>query len=214
MNEIVPKEKSLPSITQASDPWLATATRVGNDRAFLKFKKGEFVKGTDEDEVPIGTEMVANMLETQIGWLKWADGEVVEERMFPWAKGHPYREELGDLDPDEWEVDEDGKPSDPWSETVTVPLKSPVTGEQLTFTSQSVGGRGAVSKLVQSWRYGLSRGESGLPIVRLDVGGYEHKKKSVGWVDTPILKIIRWESEADLIAGKAADDELQDKVPF
>ena len=40
--------------------------------------------GVDEDEVELGTELVPNMEEAKIVCLKWKDGEVVEEKMFPW----------------------------------------------------------------------------------------------------------------------------------
>ena len=197
--------------TLNDDPYLKTAARVATTASFLKYVKGVFVFGIDEDEVELGTELVPNMEEAKIGWLKWKDGEVVEEKMFPWATGHPYREDLGDLDSDMWEVDDNGKAIDPFAETATLPLKNPRTGEEFTFSTSSTGGRQAVAKLVYAWRHGVTQGKTGLPIITLGSDTYRHKK--YGPVHYPVFKIMRWEDEADLIAGKT-DAELEDEIPF
>jgi len=207
-------ETKLPTLTPADDPYLRTAARVASESAFLKYVKGVFVFGIDEDGLALGTELVPNLTEAKIGWLKWKDGEVVEERMFPWATGHPYREDLGDLDQDLWDVDDDDKAIDPWSETATLPFKNPRTGEEFTFSTSSGGGRQAVAKLIYAWRHGVTQGKSGLPVVSLGSDTYKHKK--FGPVHFPVFKIVRWEDEADLIAGKAeADpvDGLDDEIP-
>ncbi len=200
----------LPTLTD--DPYLKTAARVATTASFLKFVKGIFVFGINEDEAELGTELVPNMEEAKIGWLKWKDGEVVEEKMFPWATGHPYREDLGDLDSDMWEVDDNGKAIDPFAETATLPLKNPRTGEEFTFSTSSTGGRQAVAKLVYAWRHGVTQGKSGLPVITLGSDTYKHKK--FGPVHFPVFKVVRWEDEADLIAGAGkADDDLDDEIP-
>ena len=203
----------LPSLAPADDPYLRTAARVASESAFLKYVKGSFVFGIDEDEIALDTELVPNMEEIRIGWLKWQGGEVVEENMALWAAGHAYREDLGDLDRDLWETDDDGKPQDPWTETATVPFKDPSTGQEFTFSTSSAGGRRAVSKLVYAWRHGVTQGTAGLPVVAIGSDTYKHRK--YGPVFFPTFKIARWEDEADLIAGKTQDDlELNDEVPF
>jgi len=211
MNEITKKENQLPEINPESDPYLATASRALADSNFLKFVKGTFVFGPDEDELSLGMELVPNMLEARAGWLKWHDGEVVEEQMVHFSVGkYPFREDLGDLDQSEWEVDEDGRALDPWSECYTVPFKDPASGQEFTFTTSSAGGRRAVSKLIQAWRYGQSRGESGLPVVAIGADSYRHKK--YGNVDFPTFTIKRWADETDLIAGEVAEDDPNDDL--
>ncbi len=114
-----------------------------------------------------------------------------------------------------WEVDDlTGKAKNPWQETATFPAKSPATGLEFTFTTQSDGGRKAVAKLIYAWRHGVTQGKAGLPVIEIGAGGYNHKVKSVGWVDCPTFKIARWVDEADLIAGATnADDDLDDEIP-
>ena len=132
------RETQLPTLND--DPYLKTASRVATAANFLKYVKGVFVFGIDEAELALGTELVPNMTEVRIGWLKWKGGEVVEENMAAWAVGHAYREALGDLDRSLWEIDDSGKPIDPYSETATLPLKNPQTGEEFTFSTSSTGG--------------------------------------------------------------------------
>ncbi len=208
--QIAKNESQLPALSD--DPYLRTASRVATAASFLKYVKGTFIFGIDEDELALGTELVPNMAEAKIGWLKWQGGEVVDENMVPWAIGHAYREDLGDLDRDLWEVDDNGKAIDPWSETATVSLKNPRTSEEFTFTTSSTGGRQAVAKLVYAWRHGVTQGKSGLPVITLGSDTYKHKK--FGPVHFPVFKIVRWEDEDDLIAGTAnADEDLDDEIP-
>jgi hypothetical protein len=213
-NTLTKQDTQLPSLND--DPYLATAARVAASAAFLKFIKGSYYFGTDENELPLGTEVVPNMIEARVGWLKWRGGEVIEEKLFPWATGHPYREDLGDMDRELWEVDDNGKALDPWAETATVPLKNPQSGEEFVFSTSSTGGRQAVSKLVMAWRHGVSQGKSGLPVITLGADTYKHRK--FGPVHFPVFKIVRWQDEADLIAGKADDDpppdDNLDDLPF
>jgi hypothetical protein len=206
------RETQLPTLND--DPYLKTASRVATAASFLKYVKGVFVFGIDEAELALGTELVPNMTEVRIGWLRWKNGEVVEENMAAWAVGHAYREDLGDLDRDLWEIDDNGKPIDPYSETATLPLKNPRTGEEFTFSTSSTGGRQAVAKLVYAWRHGVTQGKSGLPVIALGSDTYKHKK--FGPVHFPVFKIVRWEDEDDLIAGKVETDpvdELDDEIP-
>ena len=206
------RETQLPTLND--DPYLKTASRVATAASFLKYVKGVFVFGIDEAELALGTELVPNMTEVRIGWLRWKNGEVVEENMAAWAVGHAYREDLGDLDRDLWEIDDNGKPIDPYSETATLPLKNPRTGEEFTFSTSSTGGRQAVAKLVYAWRHGVTQGKSGLPVIALGSDTYKHKK--FGPVHFPVFTIARWEDEDDLIAGKVETDpvdELDDEIP-
>ena len=204
-------ESQLPALND--DPYLKTAARVATASSFMKYVKGAFVHGVDEGVLDLGTELVPNMAEARIGWLKWKAGEVVEENMAAWAVGHAYREDLGDLDRDQWEVDDNGKSIDPFSETTTLPFKNPRTAEEFTFSTSSTGGRQAVAKLVYAWRHGVTQGKSGLPVIALDTDTYRHKK--FGQVHFPVFKIVRWAGEADLIAGTTTDpvDELNDELP-
>ena len=80
-NALTKPKTQLPALTPDDDPYLRTAARVASGSAFLKYVKGTFVFGIDEDELALGTELVPNMEEIRIGWLKWQGSEVIEERV-------------------------------------------------------------------------------------------------------------------------------------
>ena len=82
----------------------------------LVFDRGRFRFGPEKDEVAKGTKMIAGMNLLQIGWIKWRDGEVVDERLGLLKDGHvpPNRSELGDTDPETWDNGRNGEPRDPW----------------------------------------------------------------------------------------------------
>jgi hypothetical protein len=93
---------------------MATSSRIIGE--LLKFAKGDFLAGMDAVEVPIGTQVVPIMDTLSVGWTKWEDMRPVEQQYGLVIEGYqpPRRKDLGDLDENEWERDDDGKPRDPW----------------------------------------------------------------------------------------------------
>jgi hypothetical protein len=69
----------------------------------LKFKKGDFLVG--EEKIPLGTEYVAHAKAWAKCWIKFADGEVAERKVYRVALGEqpPEREDLDDMDESSWE---------------------------------------------------------------------------------------------------------------
>jgi hypothetical protein len=63
------------------------------------------------------------------------------------GKKLPERDELGDLNKTEWELDPDDQPKDPWQNTRFVYLVDPISAEAYTFVTASWGGRQAVNVL-------------------------------------------------------------------
>ena len=181
---------------------------------YLQFAKGEWLAGVDEEEVEAGTEMVPNIAGITCGHVKWQDKVVVDEAMTPIVEGlFTPREALGDLDKDLWDVDDDGVPRDPWTRTTKVPLKDPATGEEFIYSTSSRGGIGAVGRLVSAIRKGQRQGNTGLPVIRLDVDDYKHK--TYGKVFVPKFSVVGFKSEAELTGGEAdLDADLSDSIPF
>jgi hypothetical protein len=66
----------------------------------LKFNKGEWLVGREEEALPEGTELVAGMPTLQSGWMKWTDGKPAESRMGLRSDGFrpDSRDTLGDDD--------------------------------------------------------------------------------------------------------------------
>ena len=47
----------------------------------LKFSKGDFVAGIQDEEVPVGTQLIAVMSELVVGWCRWEANRPVEQVM-------------------------------------------------------------------------------------------------------------------------------------
>ncbi len=113
MTELVKTETQLPA-TQG-DPYAEYGRTVGTGTPFLKFVKGDFRFGVDDEVLPIGTHLVPHMGELKAGYTKWKDGVPETETMVRIADGKPIpqREDLGNDDRNAWETDPNGTPLDP-----------------------------------------------------------------------------------------------------
>jgi len=87
----------------------------------LVFRQGDFSSG--DTEIALGTRFVARPIEHRIGLQRWEDKKPAESRMGYLHEGFiiPARSSLGFLDESQWELDQNGKPRDPWqsSESIT-----------------------------------------------------------------------------------------------
>ena len=216
MNEVAKTETQVPAIP--GDPYAAYGATVNTDTPFLKFVKGQYKYGVDDEVLPLGTKLVPHMAELKVGFIKWKDGTPEDEAMVRIAEGKPIpqREDLGDDDRDAWETDPNGTPVDPWQEINTLRVKDPETGQEFVFTTGSRGGIGAIGKL--STKYGRQRHKQvgKLPVIEIGSDSYRHKQ--YGDVSYPTSDIVAWEAEDALIAGEKGgvnlDEVLDDIVPF
>lgn len=200
----------------------ANQNRIVGD--LLKFSKGEWLAGQDGREIDEGTELVANMDEFMIGWVRWEGGKPTDMRMGRIVEGFipPPRRELGDTDESEWEIDETSKEArDPWQQTNYLIMKE-MDGDQLyTFATSSKGGIGAVAKMAGAYGKAMRQRPDDFPVLALNVDSYRHPNKAYGKIFTPKLDIVGWtkksvfdgvlEAEAaEAEAEKKARDELDD----
>jgi hypothetical protein len=217
-------DNQVPSTQFAGDPYAGYgAVASAGGTPFLKFDRGKFKYGLDDDELPLATRLVPNMSEVMIGWLKWSKGEVVDDAMIRLAEGYKpaAREDLGDTDASLWDTDDAGKALDPWTFTNTVPLKQPGPGAEFIFTTSSKGGISAVGKLCTAYGNGRLANEGKMPLVELGTSSYPHKR--YGEVHVPVFRVVGW---FDVTGGgdsgevperpKRADTEpeLDDAIPF
>ena len=206
----------VPGAPGGEDPFASYGYAVETGTPFLKFIKGVYQFGTDNEVLPLGTRLVPNMAELKAGFIKWKDGVPEDETMVRIGNGKPIpqREDLGDDDRDAWETDPNGTPQDPWQVCNTLPMKDPETGQEHIFTTGSRGGIGAVGKLCVA--YARQRQKGKLPIIEIGCDSYRHK--TYGDVSYPTFKIVGWQSETKLIAGEKGGDDLDevldDEVPF
>ncbi len=200
------------------DPYAAYGRAVGTETPFLKFVKGQYKYGVDDEVLPLGTRLVPHMSELKAGFIKWKDGAPDAEAMVQIAEGKPIpqREDLGDDDRNDWETDPNGTPLDPWQMCNTLPMKDPETGQEFVFTTGSRGGIGAIGKLAT--KYGRQRHKQAgkLPVIEIGSGSYRHK--TYGDVSYPTFDIVGWDAEDALIAGETSGanlaPEFDDAIPY
>lgn len=198
------------------DPFAAYGQEAaGNTGDFLKFSKGEWLKGQNDDEIKLGTRLAANLEELSVGWIQWADKKPVERRMGLLAQGHvpERRPELGLLDQGAWEVDKDGKPQDPWSFTNEIPVVDLVTGEQMIISMSSKGGIGAIGTLCKA--YGRERpariAAGQVPVIELQRDSYKHREYGKTYV--PVMLLADWIENGSVPEPSNEDDE-QAELPM
>src|SRR5262245_22723965 len=179
MSDMVPRQSTAPSVIYDDDPYAAFAHEVNQRNIvgkLLKFSKGDWSIGQDNEEIEVGTEFIANMEELLRGWIRWDDGKPVDHIMGKVSRAFqpPKRPELGFLDEDEWDTDLNNLPRDPWQESYYLLLKGTgeLSEELFTFAASSKGGRDAVSKLCEDFSKGRRKQAPDMfPVVAVDVGG-------------------------------------------
>jgi hypothetical protein len=195
---------------------MATSAITGT---LIKFNKGDWVDGENEllDE---NMELVANMDQLMVGWIKWEDQRPVEQIMGPVAEGYQpqRRNELGDLDQNEWEVDNEGRPQDPWQFSNYIVMKEPgqdASEDNLyTFATSSKGGLGALGALCRDYGKEI-RGihADDYPIVALGTDSYMHRV--YGRTKIPTLTVIGWEpkEQFEAVASVARTPAREEPEP-
>ncbi len=218
MNELAKTDNQVPATAAEMDPYAAYGRAVASDATpFLKFVKGEYQFGQDNEPLVLGTRLAPNMAELKAGFIKWHNGEPINEVTVRIADGEPppQREDLDTQDETAWEMDSNGVAIDPWGIVNTLPFKNPENGEEYIFTTGSKGGIGALGKLATAYGSHRQKHEGKMPIVQIGASSYRHK--TYGEVHFPVFRIVSWASEADLIAGKPdaeAEENLNDEIPF
>jgi hypothetical protein len=198
---------------------VAAETQGGALGTLLKFKKGRYY--INEVEVT-GETRIAHVEATMRGYVKFQDGKRVAQRIGRVADGFqlPRRDDLGDLDQEEWQRDSSGKLVDPWSQQYYLPMEDPEDGAIAIFVTGSVGGIGAVGKLCDVFSNNLGKG---LPVIKLDVRSYPHP--DWGRIETPDFKVLSWDGGEVVIppssppaspqpAAAVKKDDMNDEIPF
>jgi hypothetical protein len=198
-----------------ANPFLEYADRVNARNivgTLLKFSKGDYLAGQENEEIAIGTQMIANMDELLIGWIRWEDQRPVEQLMGRIIDGFvpPMRDQLGygytegmtnpdDADTTDWEVNAQGQTRDPWQYTNYLVMKDPNEKDQMegiyTFAVSSLGGKNCIADLCKAYGRSMAMHEKEYPMVSLKVGSYQHENKEFGRIKFPVLPIVGWISK-------------------
>jgi hypothetical protein len=185
----------------------------------LKFNKGDYLAGEDNEELPIGTKLAANMDQLMVGWIKWVDNKPEQQIMGLVVEGYkpPKRTELGDDNEELWEEDSQGKRRDPWQFSNYLLMKEPGSArtsddELFTFALSSRGGLNAVGELCKVFGKEMRKRPDEYPIVELKVGAYDHPNKEFGRIKYPILEVVGWEKKNLFEQTEAKPDKSKGKA--
>lgn len=172
----------------------------------LKFSKGDWMYGQHNEELKLGTALIANMDQLLTGWIKWQDNKPAETIMGLVVEGFkpPKRDTLGDgytpgckaddVDTSEWEVDAGtGQPRDPWQRTWYLLMRQlddkgqPLQGDDglFTFTTSSKGGTDAIMELCAKYGKWMRAYPGKYPVIKLGTDKYNHPNRQLGVIKTP-----------------------------
>ena len=203
----------------ASQAWaddVAPASIVGR---LIKFTK-DGVFATTDDGVPISDDVdfVALVDQTLIGYIRFrGEGEPPDRVMGLLYDGFvmPPRHSLGDNDQAQWEIF-NGQPQDPWQHTVYLVLeRRDETHELFTFVTSSITGRRAVGNLIRHYDRMQKTDTSAYPIVRLKIGGFQHRDDRIGWIKVPVIAVVgRAPKESAAKPDSSLGADLNDEIPY
>lgn len=203
---------------------------VGKLLKFTKF--GEYKAGAENENIPIGTELVAYMPSLATGYVRWQEGRPAQAEMGYVGEGFvpPKRDDLDWNDSGEWEKDERGNPRDPWQFTNSLIFIDIDKAVAYTFNTSSKGGLTAVGGLSKMYGVHTRSRPRDLPTIKLGVGSYKHTVKAYGEIRYPIFTIVsdRWMPVDELppieglpafievkqIETTSKQDMLDDSIPF
>jgi len=166
---------------------IATSPAVSGDIAFMKFAKGEWLYGADEDEAATTSLWAVNPKSFCQGYIVWGDNEVEDEQMA--QLGQP-------------------APSMPAGADAQVAfemlcIEGEDEGTRVLFKTSSKGGRKAVMKLIKAVGLQSKEGQPFVPVCLLDKDSYKHKE--FGKIYTPVFTVEEWINESDI--GTPAEPE-------
>jgi hypothetical protein len=188
----------------------ATLPKAGGDPILRLLKDGTWVYGQENIEVEPDSEWALNPFSLMHGFVSWTryqdvdkndkrKDELVGQKMVPFFEPQPSR---GDLPNTGWD----------WTEQVSVNIKCLTgedTGTQIVYSPTSVGGIGAMRKLIDAIMRQLDIDEAHpVPLVVFGVDSYNHKRYGKTYV--PDIQIVGWasiENPEDQTDAAAKDDE-------
>ena len=171
----------------------AAAALSGDQKPILRFEKGDWYAGQEDEDIPLGTKFAANIMEAEWGWLRWKDSKPVERRMVLVASGSQpaSRDSLGYDDDAMWDRDDQQRPRDPWQKTIEIPVRE-LTGEkrEMVLVGSSRGHEGACKALFKAFGEGMRSNGGKVPVIQLGGSKYTHSKHGI--VKVPEMPLVEW----------------------
>ena len=181
----------------------------------VKFTIDGKYKVDKADILPDNTRLVA--IDVTTAWVRWDEEKPSEHRITQPGLIHPERTDLPDQDEATWQPGLNGEPADPWRDTRYLRLIDPRTGQDLTFVTDSVGGRKAVGELKSQITNVRFAHPGAVPVVQL---GSTMMKTSFGLKPRPEFKVVGWRNKNNAAAqltyvsqSKAAEQKPTELEP-
>jgi hypothetical protein len=193
-------------------------------QVILKFKEDHF--HIRDEPVELGTRYYAHPVHWERQWLRFHENKVTERIRVKVStkKLLPGRNTLSD-------PELEGTKEDPWTLQNVIPLENVETGELVTFSSSTAGGKIGIEGLVRAYAKAVLAGKArGLPIIELKIGSFRSGYgKDVPCPDFPIVDWENPETAASVVPEvippqpknpkrpldhDAVGSELDDDIPF
>jgi hypothetical protein len=210
---------SLPATTGGASGYLQKhGTPMMGKHIKFDGKGGGYKATSDGSLVKEDTPVVVVYPLIQTGWIKFnGRGNPPDRKMGPIFSGFvPHdRQSLGLEDRTRWEEGLNGEPQDPWQFQLMVPMQVVETGELLIFSTTSSTGKRAVDNLIEQCERMERLEPDFFPVVKLSIGGFQHRDSRVGWVKTPSLPRVGKAPKSDVSAAiTSVADAMSDEIPF
>lgn len=159
----------------------------------LKFIDGSFI--IDKTEPLPDEPLVAIGVVT--AWVRWGEDDngnkrPLEHRVTAAGQIHPDVDDMPDRDEDLWPPGLNGEPADPWKDTRYLHLINPRTGGDLTFVTDSFGGRRGVGNLKSKIMNIRMAYPGAVPVVKPVSVPF---KTSYGMKKRPEFEIVGWRNQ-------------------
>jgi hypothetical protein len=168
-----------------------------NAQAILKFKADHY--HIRNEPVELGTRYFAHPGNWERQWIRFDDHKVTERIRVKVSSKKPLPGRNTLSDPQLEDTDRD-----PWTLQNVIPFENVETGELVTFTSSTYGGKMAIEEMVKAYAKAVLGGKArGLPIIELQISSFRSSFDSD--VPRPSFPIVDWENPEPIATSAAPE---------
>ena len=201
------------ALIEAGQKRLATRQVSGGDVQYIYQNSNTGFWGIGRDRVPMpdDMELAVNVPSAQIGWCFWQASKVIDRRVVPY-----FSDQVLDITAIEAETNHTKtQDKDGWSRTIEIDFAD-VGGSIdgiIRWNPTSDGAVEAVENVIDATVKRMAAGETAcIPVVVKDEDPYKHSQGHT--IHKPVLKIVRWVSEAELVGGEPEPEAAETGDPF
>ena len=184
---------------------VAIRSTTGDGLPYMRLlKSGNYAFGPENIEPEPHSRWAINPYSIEHGWVCWGDGEKLGETMVPFHAPVPNKNELPDY-------------GEEWKQQVSMQMlcmNGEDKGIQVHYGGTAIGLLNAMKTLIGEILDHAQKDPAHLvPLVRLDVDSYMHKKKQYGEIFTPVFDIVDWLDMQTGTPDKAEPEQAEQPEP-